>query len=177
MSASLAPSSGTRAPRITPSAAASPSARRSESRNGRSQTNSLSLTRQSALPSREVCSDVSGSARASLQTSSKVAIPEPYPVGRKGRGAKVADVRDGQASQTARRVAAQRRHFPRLSTGYGDPAADQLLHDDVAGDLPYADTPFTAYLAARTRFFDLAVVDAIARGTQQIVVVGAGYEG
>jgi methyltransferase (TIGR00027 family) len=86
-------------------------------------------------------------------------------------------VRDGQASQTARRVAAQRRHFDRVPADYGDPAADQRLHDDVAGDLPYVDTPFTGYLAARTRFFDTAVVDAVARGCLQIVVVGAGYDG
>jgi methyltransferase (TIGR00027 family) len=60
---------------------------------------------------------------------------------------------------------------------YGDPIADQRLHDDVAGELVYLDTPFTAYLAARTRFFDLAVVDAIAAGIGQVVVVGAGYDG
>jgi methyltransferase (TIGR00027 family) len=86
-------------------------------------------------------------------------------------------VREDQASQTARRVAAQRRHFDRRPAEYGDPAADQRLHDDVAGDLPYSDTPFTAYLAARTGFFDTAVVDAIARGCPQLVVVGAGYDG
>lgn len=86
-------------------------------------------------------------------------------------------MRDGQASQTARRVAAQRRHFDRVPVDYGDADADQQLHDDVAGDLPYDDTPFTAYLAARTRFFDTAVVDAVARGCPQIVAVGAGYDG
>jgi methyltransferase (TIGR00027 family) len=87
------------------------------------------------------------------------------------------DVQDGQASQTARRVAAQRRHFDRLHTDYGNPAADQRLHDDVAGDLPFAETALTAYLVMRTRFFDQAVADAIARGVAQIVVVGAGYDG
>lgn len=86
-------------------------------------------------------------------------------------------MRDGQPSQTARSVAAQRRHFERLITAYGDPGADQLLHDDVAGDLPFRDSDFTAYLAARTRFFDRAVVDALARGCEQVVVVGAGYDG
>jgi methyltransferase (TIGR00027 family) len=86
-------------------------------------------------------------------------------------------VQEGQASKTARRVAAQRRHFERLSTDYGDPGADQRLHDDVAGDLPHEDTPLTAYLIARTRFFDRAVVEAVARGCPQVVVVGAGYDG
>ncbi len=84
---------------------------------------------------------------------------------------------DGQPSQTARRVAAQRRHFQRVPTGYGDPAADQLLHDDVAGDIPYDASRFTAYLARRTEFFDRAVVEAISRRCQQIVVLGAGYDG
>jgi methyltransferase (TIGR00027 family) len=86
-------------------------------------------------------------------------------------------VRDDQASHTARAVAAQRRHFERVPADYGDPAADQRLHDDVAGDLPYQDTPFTGYLLARTQFFDHAVVDAVARGCLQVVVVGAGYDG
>jgi methyltransferase (TIGR00027 family) len=86
-------------------------------------------------------------------------------------------VRDGQASQTARRVAAQRRHFDRLTVDYGDPAGDQRLHDDVAGDLPFRNSPFALYLHARTRFFDAAVVDAAAAGLTQVVVVGAGYDG
>jgi methyltransferase (TIGR00027 family) len=86
-------------------------------------------------------------------------------------------VREDQASQTARGVAAQRRHFERVAADYGDAAADQRLHDDVAGDLPLTDSPLTAYLIARTRFYDQAVVDAVARGCPQVVVVGAGYDG
>jgi methyltransferase (TIGR00027 family) len=86
-------------------------------------------------------------------------------------------VREDQASQTARGVAGLRRHFDRVATEYGDPAGDQRLHDDVAGDLPFVDSAFTAYLAARTRFFDHAVVDAVARGCAQVVVAGAGYDG
>jgi methyltransferase (TIGR00027 family) len=35
----------------------------------------------------------------------------------------------------------------------------------------------TAYLAARTLFFDSAVVDAIAAGCRQVVTIGAGYDG
>jgi methyltransferase (TIGR00027 family) len=86
-------------------------------------------------------------------------------------------VRAGEPSQTARRVAAQRRSFDRSTAGYGDPVADQLLQDDVAGELPHLDTPLTGYLAARTRFFDAAVLDAIAGGCRQVVTVGAGYDG
>ena len=76
-------------------------------------------------------------------------------------------MRAGEASQTARRVAAQRRRLARLPAGYGDPAADQRLQDDVAGELPHLDIPLTAYLAARTRFFDHAVVDAIAAAARR----------
>ncbi|HTW21640.1 MAG TPA: SAM-dependent methyltransferase [Mycobacteriales bacterium] len=86
-------------------------------------------------------------------------------------------MREGQASQTARRVAAQRRHFPRVPAEYGDSRADRLLHADVAGDLPFRNTAFAVYLAARTRFFDTAVVTAIADRIAQIVVIGAGYDG
>ena len=36
--------------------------------------------------------------------------------------------------------------------------------------------PSFAYLAARTRFFDDAVVDALDAGIRQVVVLGAGYD-
>src|ERR1700729_3039896 len=62
-SASLAPVCSTLAPRIAPVGAASPSARRSAGRSGRSHTNSLSRTRHDALPW-EVRSLVSGSPSA-----------------------------------------------------------------------------------------------------------------
>src|SRR3954462_569736 len=68
--ASFATRRSTRAPRIGPSGAASPSAARSERRSGRSQTNSLSFTRHWVLP-RETTSVASGMARARRRTSSQ----------------------------------------------------------------------------------------------------------
>jgi methyltransferase (TIGR00027 family) len=50
------------------------------------------------------------------------------------------------------------------------------------GDLPDArqrrrsDGEFANFLTARTHFFDNAVLDAIADGVQQIVILGAGYD-
>jgi methyltransferase (TIGR00027 family) len=78
---------------------------------------------------------------------------------------------------TARRVAAQRLSFPRVATGYGRPEADQQLQADVAGDLDVPATPMTRYLEVRTAFFDRVVVESIDGGIEQIVVLGAGYDG
>jgi methyltransferase (TIGR00027 family) len=78
---------------------------------------------------------------------------------------------------TARRVAAQRLHFPRVEAAWGDPDADQRLHADVSAGLVVGTTRMTRYLAARTRWFDQVVVDAIEEGIDQFVAVGAGYDG
>lgn len=82
-------------------------------------------------------------------------------------------MQDGQASETARRVAAQRLTFDRLSGG-GDAAADEALHRDVSDGFAWEPTPMTRYLAARTRFFDAAVVGWPG---PQVVALGAGYDG
>jgi methyltransferase (TIGR00027 family) len=95
-------------------------------------------------------------------------------VRKRGAGA----VRDGEASVTAQRVAAQRVTFDRVPAPYGDPVADERLSRDVAGESVAALTErMVAYLAARTGFFDRAVVTALGRGVTQVVVVGAGYDG
>jgi methyltransferase (TIGR00027 family) len=86
-------------------------------------------------------------------------------------------MRAGEASSTARRVAAQRLHFPRLDYPGGRPEDDQLLQADVAGGLEVPETAITRYLRARTAFVDRAVVAALARGVRQLVAVGAGYDG
>lgn len=87
-------------------------------------------------------------------------------------------MRDGVASRTAQRVAAHRLGFERLATAYGDPAADERLARNVAGDdLPSDSGQLNRYLRARTAFFDRTVVNAISRGVTQVVVVGAGYDG
>jgi methyltransferase (TIGR00027 family) len=86
-------------------------------------------------------------------------------------------VKDGEASTTARRVAAQRLSFARVVTAYGRPDADRQLQADVAGDLEGVETPMTRFLRSRTNFFDRVVVDSIDTGTDQVVLLGAGYDG
>lgn len=88
-------------------------------------------------------------------------------------------------SLTALRVAALRRSFDRIPwpggrAGDEDRLTAALLAD--AGALePARSTPegerFRRYLRERTRFFDAFVVDAIAVGITQVVVVAAGYDG
>src|SRR4051812_28646360 len=88
-------------------------------------------------------------------------------------------MRIGEASETARRVAARRLTFDRAPASYGDPAADEALSRDVAGALAghLHESRMTRYLAARTAFFDRVVVGAIERGVTQLVVAAAGYDG
>jgi methyltransferase (TIGR00027 family) len=88
-------------------------------------------------------------------------------------------VRPGEASATAQRVAAHRLGFERPPSSTGDPAADERLGRDVAGaiDITATSERMVAYLKARTAFFDRAVLDAIAAGIGQVVVVAAGYDG
>jgi methyltransferase (TIGR00027 family) len=84
---------------------------------------------------------------------------------------------EGTASRTARAVAACRLDYDRVAAGYGDPAADEALSRDVAGDLTPRRDRMHEYLGARTAFFDRAVVHAIDRGITQVVLGGAGYDG
>jgi methyltransferase (TIGR00027 family) len=87
-------------------------------------------------------------------------------------------VPDYAPSATARRVAAYRLGFERLTVSYGDPAADEALARDVAGSAPVgASEAMTRYLRGRTSFFDRVVVNAIERGVTQLVSIGAGYDG
>jgi methyltransferase (TIGR00027 family) len=86
-------------------------------------------------------------------------------------------MQDGGPSVTARHVAAHRLGFTRVPARYGDPAADDALAADVAAGHEAPAGRMHDYLAARTGFFDRAVVEAIGRGVQQVVVGGAGYDG
>jgi methyltransferase (TIGR00027 family) len=83
----------------------------------------------------------------------------------------------GGPSLTARRVAAHRLGFARVPAPYGDPAADEALAADVAAGQEHSGSRMRDYLAARTRFFDRAVVTALGRGGQQVIIGGAGYDG
>jgi methyltransferase (TIGR00027 family) len=81
-------------------------------------------------------------------------------------------------SATAQRVAARRLNLERIATAFGDPAADDRLAADVADQASVPqDARMEAYLRARTAFFDRAAVDALGRGTPQVVIVAAGYDG
>lgn len=86
-------------------------------------------------------------------------------------------VTGGQASWTARRVAAHRLHFERVRAVYGRPDDDQRLLRDVAAGIDVGDAPLRDYLQARTAFVDRAVVSAVDAGLRQAVLVGAGYDG
>ena len=79
-------------------------------------------------------------------------------------------MREGEASGTAQRVAAQRLRFDRVAAPYGHPASDDLLARDVAGTTSSAPGPMTRYLQARTAFFDRVVTGALDRGMPQVVV-------
>jgi methyltransferase (TIGR00027 family) len=86
-------------------------------------------------------------------------------------------VKEGTASYTARSVAARRLDYARAPASYGDPAADEALSRDVADGLTPRRNRMHEYLRARTAFFDRVVTDAVARGINQVVVGGAGYDG
>jgi methyltransferase (TIGR00027 family) len=84
---------------------------------------------------------------------------------------------EGGPSITAQRVAAHRLGFSRVPAPYGDPAADQALAADVTGGQQAPAGRMKDYLAARTRFFDQAVVGALRSGVDQVVIGAAGYDG
>ena len=85
---------------------------------------------------------------------------------------------EGSPSATARRVAAYRLSFARLGTPSGNPAADDALARDVAGEEHLTgNESMTRYLKGRTAFFDRVVVNAVAGGMTQFVSLGAGYDG
>ncbi len=86
-------------------------------------------------------------------------------------------MREGTASHTARSVAAHRLQYARLEDRHGEPAADEALGRDIAGDLEPRPGRMHEYLRARTRFFDAALLSALEAGMRQVVIGGAGYDG
>jgi methyltransferase (TIGR00027 family) len=84
---------------------------------------------------------------------------------------------EGGPSVTARRVAAHRLSYDRIPWRLGDPAADDALAADVAGDHEVPQGRMHEYLKARTAFFDRFVVGGLDLGVQQVIVGGAGYDG
>ena len=89
--------------------------------------------------------------------------------------------RAGHPSILARWVAAQRLQLERTrpSTPQGDVAAEHRLYSAVAGAVraPSGHAGQATALALRTQVVDAEVARAIGRGTTQVVLVGAGYDG
>ena len=86
-------------------------------------------------------------------------------------------MRNDGPSLTARIVAVHRAALERPSTPTGAPDADDRLCTDLAQGFGDAGDDVFAWVAARTRFFDDEVLDALDRGLGQIVILGAGYDG
>jgi methyltransferase (TIGR00027 family) len=89
-------------------------------------------------------------------------------------------VRADGPSLTALGVAIARSVLERPATPTGDPEAEARLAASLgAGAVDAGSRPrgeFFDYIAVRTRFFDEAVLRAIAEGVRQIVILGAGYD-
>ena len=79
-------------------------------------------------------------------------------------------------SFTAQRVAVQRAQLERPSSSDGDPDAERRLYEGLANPLLFRPID-SGRMRRRTQWFDAATVDALSRGVQQIVIVGAGYDG
>jgi len=85
-------------------------------------------------------------------------------------------MRADRPSFTAQRVAAQRARLDRPSSPDGNPDAEQRLYESLGNPLlfPRIDP---GRMRRRTEWFDKATVEAVNDGVQQIVIVGAGYDG
>lgn len=86
-------------------------------------------------------------------------------------------VRPDGPSLTARVVAANRATLERPAAPTGDPAADERLCAALAEGYEGDYKDVSRWVAARTRFFDAEVRDALAWGVPQVVILGAGYDG
>lgn len=80
-------------------------------------------------------------------------------------------------SLTARIVAVHRAELDRPSTPTGDPDGDDRLCTDLIDGFGDARDEVFGWVSARTRFFDAEVLDGLAWGVRQVVILGAGYDG
>lgn len=87
-------------------------------------------------------------------------------------------MRANRPSLTARWVEARRAALAptRSSTRTGDPEGERALSRDVRGHVVFPLAP-PAGMQHRTQCIDSEVADAIGRGTEQVVILGAGYDG
>jgi methyltransferase (TIGR00027 family) len=79
----------------------------------------------------------------------------------------------GRISRTSQAVALTRAQLDRPHSPEGDPLAQARLCE---GMRPTPIERLRPMLTARTRFFDEAVTTALADGTSQVVICGAGYD-
>jgi methyltransferase (TIGR00027 family) len=79
----------------------------------------------------------------------------------------------GAPSRTGEVVATMRSELVRPTSPGGDPDAQRRL---CAGMRPGRAPALERHVAARTRFFDDHVLEAVAAGVGQIVILGAGYD-
>ena len=84
----------------------------------------------------------------------------------------------GRSSLQARWIAAQRLRLERTrpSTPGGDVEAEHRLYRAIAGGMNIP-VGRSAALAQRTQVIDAEVAGALGRGTAQVVLLGAGYDG
>jgi len=82
----------------------------------------------------------------------------------------------GGPSRTSQVVAVTRAGIERPHTPEGDPDAQLQMTFSMRAPSPRTTARFRASLVARTRFVDEQVLAALAGGTSQIVIVGAGYD-
>jgi methyltransferase (TIGR00027 family) len=89
----------------------------------------------------------------------------------------------GQPSQTAQGAAAHRAVHQTLEGGviFTDPFALQILDDDTRARLPEmaanpSHRPMRHFIAARSRFSEDTLASCVARGVQQVVILGAGLD-
>jgi methyltransferase (TIGR00027 family) len=92
-------------------------------------------------------------------------------------------MRDGQPSQTARGAAAYRAIHQTLEGGaiFKDQYALRILDDETAAALneiatDNSERPMRLFIAARSRFSEDTIVNCVARGVCQVVVLGAGLD-
>lgn len=87
-------------------------------------------------------------------------------------------MRANRPSLTARWVAARRADLAptRSSTPAGDVEGERALYRDVGGNVTFNVTRPSG-VRHRTQYIDGEVADAIGRGVEQVVILGAGYDG
>ncbi len=86
-------------------------------------------------------------------------------------------MRGYKPSVTARHVAITRATFSRPVTSTGDAEAEKRLYRTLGRSVLPRTTSEAQRMERRTLFFDTETLSAFERGTNQVVIVGAGYDG